>query len=61
MLLYLCRHFIGIRARSLLKLAFDIEAPNLLMQNGVVWDTQPADGQMTLQSESTKIVSDISL
>ena len=56
MLLYLCRHFIGIRARSLLKLAFDIEAPNLLMQNGVVWDTRPADGQMTLRSESTKIV-----
>jgi hypothetical protein len=60
MLLYLCRHFIGIQARSLLKLAFDIEALNRLMQYEVVWDTRPADGQIALWSKSTKIVSDFS-
>jgi hypothetical protein len=60
MLLYLCRHFIGIRARSLLKLAFDIEALNFLMQYEVVWDIRPADGQIMLRSESIKIVSDFS-
>ena len=58
---YLCRQFIGIQARSSLKLAVDNEALNFLMEYEVVWDNRPADGQIALQPKSTKIVSDFSL